>query len=203
MKLYAVATSPYVRKVLVLAHETGLAGRIEIVPADISFTKTDAGLNQVNPIGKVPALALDGGGSLYDSPVICEYLDSLHDGPSLFPASGPARWHALQRQALGDGILDAAVAARLEVAARPAEFQWDGFVALQMGKVRRGLAALEADCRDFPDLFDIGGIAIACALSYIDLRYDGEKWRDGHPALAAWFQPIAARPSLVATVPPS
>ena len=276
MKLYAIATSPYVRKVMVLAHETGLVDRIEIVKPNLSLTTSDPDLNRANPIGKVPALVLDDGGSLYDSPVICEYLDSLHDGPQCFPPAGPERWHALQRQALGDGMLDAAVidylglwnwdgtldrihhalylkcrgslydspviceyldslhdgpqcfppagperwhalqrqalgdgmldaavTARLEVAARPAELQWADYVTAQLAKVRRGLDALEADCLYFPTGLDIGGIAIACALAYLDLRYAEEEWRIGHPSLAVWFDPIAERPSMVATTPPT
>lgn len=203
MKLFSVGTSPYVRKVLVFAHETGLADRIEIIDAKISLTMSDPELNQANPIGKVPALISDDGGSLYDSPVICEYLDSLHDGAKRFPPAGPDRWHALQRQALGDGTLDAAVAARLEVAARPVTLRWDDFVTAQLGKIRRGLDEMETDCQTFPDLLDIGGISIACALAYLDLRYAEEEWRLGHPALAAWFDPISARPAMTATAPPS
>ena len=203
MKLYAIATSPYVRKVMVFAHETGLIDRIEIVKPNISLTTSDPDLNRANPIGKVPALVLDDGGSLYDSPVICEYLDSLHDGPKYFPSAGPERWHALQRQALGDGMLDAAVTARLEVAARPAALQWADYVTAQLAKVRRGLDALEADCLYFPPGLDIGSIAVACALAYLDLRYAEEEWRVGHPSLAAWFEPIAERPSMFATTPPT
>ncbi|MEK7820711.1 MAG: glutathione S-transferase N-terminal domain-containing protein, partial [Pseudomonadota bacterium] len=112
MKLRFSPTSPYVRKVCVVALETGLFARLDLAPTNVWAADTDIGRD--NPLGKVPALATDGGEVLFDSPVICEYLDSLHDGAKLFPAAGGARWTALRRQALADGILDASVLRFLE-----------------------------------------------------------------------------------------
>src|SRR5262245_57489544 len=125
MKLRFSPASPYVRKCLVLAHEVGIAGRLEIVPTVTADPAS--GLAKDNPLGKIPALILDNGETLFDSPVICEYLDSLHDGAKLVPSSGTARWTALRRQALADGLLDAALLRRYE-SLRPANEQspaWD------------------------------------------------------------------------------
>jgi glutathione S-transferase len=199
MKLRYSPTSPYVRKVMVLAIETGLEPKIEKVTTSVVPTKFNAEAARDNPLVKVPALVLDGGESLYDSPVICEYLDSLHGGPKMFPASGSARWTALRRQALADGILDAGILIRYE-SIRPDQFKWPDWVDAQMTKVKTGLAALEAEAGKLGGV-DIGTITVGCALGYLDFRYDHLAWRNGHKKLAAWFEGFNARPSMKATVP--
>jgi glutathione S-transferase len=196
MKLRFSPASPYVRKVVVSAIETGLDGRIERVTTDTS--DPNSGLYAENPLGKVPSLTLDDGGVLFDSPVICEYLDGLHQGPKLFPAAGPARWTALRRQAVGDGICDAALLARYEVL-RPQAEQSASWIAKQKDKIARGLDAVEAEAGAFGEGLDIGLIAIACALGYLDLRFAADAWRDTLPALAGWFKHFAERPSMRAT----
>jgi glutathione S-transferase len=196
MRLRFSPTSPYVRKVVVSAIEIGLDKHIERVPTDTSDPKS--GLGAENPLGKVPSLTLDDGSVLYDSPVICEYLDSLHAGPKLFPASGPARWTALRRQALGDGISDAAVLCRMEALRPPAE-QSASFIAQQKGKIASSLDALESEADRFGEKVDIAAIAIACALGYLDLRFAADAWRNGRPTLAGWFERFAERPSMQAT----
>lgn len=196
MKLRYSTTSPYVRKAMITAHETGLIARIELVLTDAWSPETDLGGD--NPLGKVPALLTDGGEYLYDSPVICEYLDSLHDGAKLFPASGGPRWTALRRQALGDGIMDAVMQIRIERSMRPAI--WDKWVARQSAAIIRALDVLEEEI-PAPGRFTIGEIAVVAALGFIDLRYDELGWRDKHPRLAAWFETQSARPSVAATVP--
>jgi glutathione S-transferase len=200
MKLRYSPSSPYVRKVMIVALETGLAGRIEKVATTVAPVTPNDGLKVENPLIKVPSLTTDDGVALYDSPVICEYLDSLHSATKLIPSHGPARWTALRRQALADGILDAAILARYETALRPKELQWAAWIDGQMRKVRAGLDALEAERLDGP--FDIGAIAVACALGYIDFRYAGEEWRKTRPRLAAWHAEVAKRPSVVETAPP-
>ena len=135
MRLRYSPTSPYVRKVSVCAIEFGLAERIERIPTDTLDPKTD--LAEHNPLVKVPALVLEDGEVLYDSPVICEYLDSLHDGAKIFPPAGPERWTALRQQALGDGILDAAILCMLETLRRPEALRWRGWIDKQTGKVTR------------------------------------------------------------------
>ena len=201
MKLYHSPGSPFVRKALVVAHETGLADRIEIVRAAMTPVAGVAALNADNPLGKIPALVLEDGTALYDSPVICEYLDTRHDGPRLFPADGPGRWTALRRQALADGLLDAAILCRYETFLRPAERQWTDWIEGQRGKFRRALDALEDEAESFGDTVDIGTISAACAADYLDFRSLDDGWRDGRPRLAAWLEGFAERPSMQATRP--
>jgi glutathione S-transferase len=199
MKLRYSPTSPYVRKVSVTAIELGLAGRIERIPTDTQ--DRDSGIGEQNPLGKVPALILDDGGVLYDSPVICEYLDSLHDGPKLFPAEGPERWTALRQQALGDGILDAAILRMLEMVRRPEKLRWQGWIAHQTAKVTRALDQFEAESATLADPLTIGHITAGCALGYLDFRVPETDWRDGRPKLAAWYENFTQRPALRETVP--
>ena len=195
-------TSPYVRKVRVLLLETGLEDQIEQVITAVTPINPNRDLNVDNPIGKVPSLLLDDGTSLYDSPVICEYLDCLHDGALMFPETGPDRWLALRRQALGDGLLDAAILGRYEISLRPEEKFWSEWMDAQMGKINRSLDAMEGETDALGGIVDIGTISFACALGYLDFRYDEMKWRTGRTALAAWFDAFARRPSMRATVAP-
>lgn len=195
MKLRFSGTSPFVRKVVIQALETGLDSKIE----RITTATTDPALAKENPLSKVPSMTLDDGTHLYDSPVICEYLDSLHGGPKMFPAAGPARWTALRRQALGDGMMDAAVARRGE-SRRPANEQSPAGMELQRAKVAAGLDVLEAEADKLGSGIDIGLISIACALGYLDFRFASEDWRKGHPKLARWFEAFAKRPSMQSTV---
>ena len=199
MKLRYSPTSPYVRKVSVTAIELGLAERIERVPTDTQ--DRESGIAEHNPLGKVPALILDDGGVLYDSPVICEYLDSRHDGPPMFPAEGPARWTALRQQALGDGILDAAILRMLELVRRPEKLRWQGWIDHQTAKVTRAVAQFEAEAEALEGPLTIGRITAGCALGYLDFRAPELDWRAGRPKLAAWYQDFAERPAMRETVP--
>ena len=199
MQLFTNPNSPFARKVRVSALELGLAGRIESLDVTSSPVDPHSGLRERNPLGKIPALITDAGEALYDSPVICEYLDALAGGNRLFPANGPARWRALRRQALADGIADAAVLVRYETAARPVPLQWREWLDGQWLKIRSALDALEHDTLDGP--FDIGVISIACALGYLDLRFPQEPWRQDHPSLSRWLGALAERESLAATRP--
>ncbi|MBF0306464.1 MAG: glutathione S-transferase N-terminal domain-containing protein [Alphaproteobacteria bacterium] len=199
MKLLHSTTSPYARKALVVAMETGLERRLELVASAPFAPGSD--VPETNPLGRIPALITEGGEVLYDSPVICEYLDSLHDGAKLFPHSGGARWTALRRQALGDGILDAAVLNRIETAVRPEDKRWAGWIARQDAATRRGLDALEEEADSLGESFGIGQVTIACALGYLDFRFPRPDWREGRPRLAAWYAGVETRPSLAATTP--
>lgn len=199
MQLYSSTASPFGRKVTVSAHELGLAGRIQIRNIRLSPGRPHAELRTHNPLSKVPALITDDGEALYDSAVICEYLDSLAGGNRLFPAPGPARWTALRRQALGDGLAEAAALVRYEQIARPTTLRWQEWIESQFLRIRAGLDALEKESLDGP--FDIGAISLACALGYLDLRFPGERWRETHPQLAAWLATVSGRPSLAATRP--
>jgi glutathione S-transferase len=199
MKLRHAAASPFVRKVMVAAHELALAGRIELVPTNVSPIRASEAFASENPLMKVPSFVTDDGQMLYDSPVICEYLDSLAGGGMLFPAAGAERWTALRRQALGDGILDALVLCRYE-SVRPEDKRWSGWTDGQMTKARQGLAAAENE--NLSGLETIGHIAIACMLGYLDFRFPEDGWRARHPKLAGWFAAVEELPSMRLTRPP-
>jgi len=200
MKLHWSSRSPFVRKVMVCAHECGLAGRIECVRTVVTMTQPNVDLLPVNPLGKIPTLILDDGSVLYDSTVICEYLDSLHDGRRLFPESGPTRWTALRRHALGNNLLDNLVLLRNETL-RPQPQQSPETLAAFALTVRNAVAALEREADALAaDPVGIGHIAIACALGYIDFRFGHLGWRAGHDRIAAWYQTFAQRPSMLNTV---
>ena len=188
------------RSVMVTAHELGLAGRIELLSTAVSPVETNAQLAGENPLMKIPALVTDDGQVLFDSPVICEYLDSLAGGGKMFPASGKARWTALCQQALGDGILDALILCRYEIAARPEEKRFAGWTDGQMRKAHQGLAVLEQE-----DLSSrtIGAITAGCTLGYLDFRFPNDGWRTRHPKLAEWYRAVEALPSMQATKPPA
>ena len=199
MKLLYSPASPYVRKVMVVAHETGLTDRIELVPSAVAPTLVNPDVAAENPLVKVPPLVIEGGQSLFESRVITEYLDTLHGGARLFPADGPARWTALRRQAMADGLLDAALLIRYEHILRPEPQRWQAWTDGQFRKVRQALASLAAE--DFGAELTVGEIAAGCALGYLDFRFPEEDWRTAHPALGAWYAKLAERPSFVATVP--
>jgi glutathione S-transferase len=200
MRLHYSYASPYVRKVMVVAIETGQESDVDLTPRKVSPVAPLGEVNRDNPLGKVPCLVTDDGQALFDSRVICEYLDSRHDRPKLFPA-GPARWPALRRQAQADGMLDAGILARYETVLRPEERRWPDWIAGQKAKIARALDALEGEAEGFGDAVDIGTIAVGCALGWLDFRYAADDWRAGRPALAAWFERFAKRPSMAATVP--
>jgi glutathione S-transferase len=201
MKLRYSATSPYVRKVMMVIHERGLSDRVELEKTDAWSPETDLPIN--NPLGKVPALVTGDGPALFDSPVIVEYLDTLA-GPnaSLFPAAGPDRWAALRFQALADGICDAAILRRLE-GNRPEQLRSTDWMERQRAAVARSVDALEADAATLGERFTIGGVAVLAALGYLDFRFGHEDWRPGHPALSAWFDAESKRDSFVGTAPPA
>jgi glutathione S-transferase len=201
MKLHYNRASPFVRKVMAVAIETGLDDRLEPVSRMMTPVKPDTDLAKDNPLGKVPCLITDDGATLFDSPVICEYLDTLHDGPKMFPPAGPARWKALRRQAEGDGIMDAGVLARYETFLRPEERRWPEWIEGQKLKFRRALDSLDAEATDLGETVDIGTIAIGCALGYLDFRYADEDWRATRPRLAAWLERFSERPSMARTAP--
>ena len=199
MQLYSSPASPFARKVRVSAHELGLDARLQLINITLSPVNPHAGLRTHNPLGKIPALVTDSGETLYDSPVICEYLDALAGGGRLIPTAAAARWTALRRQALADGLTDATVLVRYEQAVRPAALRWQDWIEGQFLKVRTALDALEQENLEGP--FDIGAVSLACALGYLDVRFAEERWRETRPRLAAWYDAVSRRPSLVATRP--
>jgi glutathione S-transferase len=196
MKLFYSPASPFARKVLACAVAREIDSRIELV--GVVANQSPAALLAVNPLSKVPALLTDDGVPLYDSPVICEFLDSVGDAPALFPPTAAARLRALKQQAMGDGIMDAAVLRRGE-STRPVEAARTAVMARQAEAVQRTLDELE---RDPPHAaLDIGSIAVGCALGYLDFRFGHEDWRGAHPVLATWFATMQALPAFSRTEP--
>ena len=197
MELRFALLSPYARKVRVVVHEVGLADRIKMTVVNVRDKPED--IVPWNPLGKIPALSLDDGGVLYDSPVICEYLDAEFGGRRLLPESGDARWRILTRVALVDGALDAAILARNE-RLRPAERQSREWIDWQLGKMFRALDALETEAPSFGEL-DLGLVGVGCAMGYLPLRVpeanDPARW----PRLNAWYAQAVTRPSFAKTVP--
>ena len=201
MKLWYSPASPFARKVRVCALELDLAGRIELAVVTVQPSKPNLELARENPLIKIPALNTSDGTVLYDSRVICEYLDALAGGHELFPAPSAARWDALRRQALGDGIMDAGILRRYELAQRPEALHWADWLAGQQAKVDHGLDAAEREARGWGETFDIGHVTLACALGWIDFRFPDSGWRATRAQLAAWFKRASERPSLAQTMP--
>ncbi|MFN3845448.1 MAG: glutathione S-transferase [Paracoccaceae bacterium] len=199
MKLYHSPTSPYVRKVMVLIAETGIRG-IETVTASGTPTSPDPTLIERNPLGKVPALERPDGPTLYDSRVICQFLDA-EAGAGLYPAA-PRLWDTLTVEATADGILDAAILMVYESRIRPEDKRFSPWVEGQWAKINRAIDVLETRWIDHLDgPLDIGQIATACALGYLDFRHSSRNWRKGRASLAEWEAGFAKRPSMLATAP--
>lgn len=199
MKLRYSSTSPYVRKVMICLKELGLENRVELEKTNVWSPETDIGT--VNPLGKVPALTLDDGYVLIDSPVICEYLDDLVPAVTLFPAPGKARWKALYFQSLADGLCDAAVLRVLE-GRREENERSEKWIARQANVMNRALDVLE----DEIDILSggpltIGQISVACALGFIGFRLPDVDIFTGRDSLKAWYDSFCKRPSMIETVP--
>jgi glutathione S-transferase len=197
MRLRYSPASPFVRKVLICAHEKGIADRFELVA---TAPGTDATLQAENPLRQIPSLVTDDGLVLFDSPVICEYLEQLAPQPALYPAGARSRIVALRLQAIGDGIGDAALARRME-SMRPDGEKSPANMARLQARVAAALDWLEANRDGLDGTPTIGSIAVACGLGYLGLRFAHEDWRPGRPGLTAWYESFAARPSLQATTP--
>ena len=198
MQLFYSTTSPYVRKVRVTAIEKGLAGRIDLRLADAHGV--DEPLRAANPLSRIPTLILDDGSTLYDSPVICAWLDGHGEGPQLIPPAGAEHWAVRRTEALADGMLDDAVAVVME--GRRAEAQQDlARQTLRIEALQRACTRLDVDLLRLPSALTLGHIAAGCALGYLDFRLPQIDWRSAHPRLSAWYQHFAERPAMVETVP--
>ena len=202
MTLYHNPLSPFVRKVMVLLHETGQQDRVALQNCVLTPVDPDVTLIDDNPLSKIPALRLADGNVIHDSRVILDYLDHQHVGNPLIPREGSARWRRLTLASLADGIMDAAVLVRYEVALRAPEKHWDAWLDGQRDKIRRALALLEAEAiAELTSHFDVAAISVACALGYVDLRHPDLAWREANPLLAAWYFEVSQRPSMLATMP--
>lgn len=198
MILHHSPASPFVRKVMAAAIARGLDGQISAVATNPHVSPDE--LLAVNPLSKIPCLVLEDGTAVFDSAVICDVLDRMGDAAPLIPAAGAARTAVLVREALADGIMDAAVMRRGFVG-QPMDEVRTRTDARQKAVVQRGLAALEH--APPAGLGDLGAIATACALGYLDFRFAHEPWREGHPALTAWFASVEALPPIAQTRPPA
>jgi glutathione S-transferase len=201
MKLYHSPTSPYVRKVMLTLHETGLLDRVACVGGQGTPLEPNGATVAANPLGKIPALERPDGPTLYDSRVITRYLDSLHGGPKLYP-EGAALWSTLTLEALADGLLDAAVLTVYEARLRPEDRRFAAWTDAQRGKIARALDALESEwLAHLKGPTDAGAIAVASALGYLDFRFPDIDWRATRPGLAGWFEIAATRPGFAETAP--
>jgi glutathione S-transferase len=200
MRLFHSPASPYVRKVMVLLIETGQADAVTLVPATGNPMDPGTMPLDANPLGKIPCLVLDEGSAVFDSRVICRYFDDRAGGVFYPPA--PALWQTLTLEATADGILDAALLARYETHVRPEAARSPDWREAQLAKVDRALDMLENRWEaHLNGPLDMGQIAVACALGYLDFRFADREWRAGRPALARWQATMNARPSLAATMP--
>jgi len=196
MKLRYSPASPFVRKVWLAVCELGLEDRVERIPTNP--LKREDVQGSPNPLGKVPALETDDGAVLYDSPVIIEYLDHAAGGGRVIPPPGPARWTALRRQALADGMMDASVLCFIERMRKP-ERQSAGWIAHNLAAIGRGLAELEAEAGALGRQADVGTLTVAVALELLTMQQPDLDWRAAAPELAAWFDSFRRRPSMTAT----
>lgn len=198
MRLHWSPRSPFVRKVMIAAHELGLADRVETRRTVVAMSKPNHDLLPENPLGKIPTLVTEDGTVLYDSLVIVEYLDSLDGAPCLVPLKGKARWVELRRHALANGLLDALILWRNErERAAPNPALLDAFAL----KSRTALDALEGEVEDIAALpIGVAAITIGVLGDYLDFRFGDLGWREGRPLLAAWHEEFAQRPSMRATM---
>ena len=200
MILYSSPTSPYARKVEVLLRETGQLDDVECVPSSTSPTDPKPGIVAKNPLMKIPALERPEGPTLYDSRVICQYLDARAGG-KLYP-QGSGKWETLALEATADGMLDAALLMTYESRLRPEEIRWDDWVDAQWAKIEAACDALSKRWMShLSGPLDMGQIAVACALGYVDFRHEARGWRQGNAALADWYAAFSERASMKETVP--
>jgi glutathione S-transferase len=196
MKLWYGPASPFVRKVMVFAHEAGLADSIVLATGDV--WSPDSPIAKDNPLGKVPALVTPEG-VFPGSYLCCEYLDSRHAGPRLIPSDPRERWPALQLHAFADGIIEAAVASVVEQLRRPKEFVYQGMLDRQRNKIVGTLDRIAS--MDLPRAANIASITLGCALGYLDFRMPQLGWRDGRATLGQWYASFSQRKSMQATAP--
>jgi glutathione S-transferase len=201
MTLYWGPISPFVRKVLIAAMETGLRDRISLVRTLVAMNASNADLMHHNPLSKIPTLVTESGMVLFDSDVICEYLDTLHQGTPLVPKQGAARWQSLRWNALGSGMMDALVLWRNE-RMRPQDHQSKETLDTYALKTNATLALIDREITQIAATdFGLGQIAIGCMLGYLDLRFPDVAWRTDYPAISCWHATFNARPSAKATDP--
>ena len=199
MKLNFSPTSPYARKVMVMAWETNLANMIDCIATDAWDEST--GLREKNPLSKLPVLETDDGMLLFDSTVICAYLDTQHGGQRLIPVAEPAHWQVLRIQAVADGIMDAAFLSVSEVRKREEGHRSEFWLERQAKAIRSGIKWLDEHLAEFSEVENFAPICAAVALAYVEFRLPHIEWRSDCPALESWFDEFSKRNSMQATIP--
>ena len=202
MKLLYAPASPFVRKVRAAAIELGLEGRIELEPVTVAPCKPNRDYATAhNPLRKIPALVTDEGVTIFDSTVICDYLDAMAGGGRLVPGDGDARWRVLTAHAVAQGICEAAVLIRYETWLRPEALRWQDFAEDQWDRIDAGIAWFEQRAGELEGPVNLAHLTLGCALGYLDFRSPEHDWRTRNPAVAAWFATVSQRPSLALTKP--
>lgn len=200
MKLFYSTNSPYVRKIMIFLHETGMVDQVELV-ADYKTSPTSAAeKTRHNPLNKVPVLITDDGFAIFDSSVIGQYLDTLHTAPKFYPMEGRARWETLRYEAIGDGIMDAYILVLYEEKRRALKLFWQEWFDKQEPKLGAALNHFE-NIIGPPKTFDAGAVSLVCALGLIDFRANRLNWKKNFPHLAEWYADVCKRPSVNATKP--
>jgi len=197
LTLHSQSHSPYARKTIVFAHEAGVADQLTIIDQETSPTHRNPDVFAVNPLGKVPVLITPEAGAIFDSLVICDYLDGLHDGRRLIPTEGSARWRALRLHAIAQGLCDAGIALRWETLRRPEHLRYPPLSEGQSAKLAESFDQLERD-ESFDELVHIGHIGLATALAWLEFR-NLPDFRTGRPRLTRWYEAFSVRPSMQAT----
>jgi glutathione S-transferase len=197
MKLHGALNSPYVRMCMVTALEAGLGLRVQLVAADLTFVKADAKLEKLSALGKIPILETDHGHPLYDSRVIMEYLCHVAGNKAMLPDDGVKRFRILTLIALAQGLSDAAVALRVETVNRPTGTQWPELEARLKSRIKACLAELDADWQKDLGEINLGTIATACSLGYLDLRHGWLNWRNDYSNLSHFAETFNARDSMI------
>ena len=210
MQLHHSQNSPSVRKVLILAHELGLINEITLITELPNPLNTKQPSSASNPLSKIPTLILGDGSSLYDSRVICEYLDDLAQRrgstKTFFPTDPTQKWKVAKLQSLADGIIDAGIIATYEMIYRPEEYRYQDWIEAQWTKMLRGFEWLEVEAREGRlngvEKMTVGEVTVICALDKFGRRNEEDKWEDRWPALAAWAEQFKERDSFKKTRPP-
>ncbi len=202
MKLFYAPQSPFARKVRVVSIEIGVEEQIELVFIKVlPGTPNTTFQNTHNPLRKIPALETSGGSTIYDSTVICEYLDSLSGVTKMIPADGPERWRTLTNHALAQGMCESAVLIRYETWLRPEPLRWANWTNDQWDRINTGLEWFERNDEAVGGQIDLAQITLGCLLGYMDFRWPDNGWRERYPNISDWYEILMRRPSFSRTIP--
>lgn len=202
MKLFYAPASPFARKVHISLIELGIQDDVELLLTPVIPGKPNAEyVKTLNPLGKIPSLQLDTGDTLFDSTVICDYLDSISPSIKLLPREGTKRFNTFTHMTLAQGVCESAVILRYETFLRPEEHQWSVWIDDHWGKIDRALSWFESHESEWQGDVDLAQITLACALGYLDFRTPEHNWRDRYPMLTQWFAVFSQRDSFLQTVP--